>query len=156
MIFSLQSLFKPKEAKKKLELARQSHIKYCGRVYDLESLFRRLNERYFDNRIQAHVRWSARVPHHARRSILLGSYHAQKKIITLSKRLDRPDVPLFFVEYVLFHEMLHALFPREKHRMHTAKFQQYEKIFPEYERARQWEKDHIALLMKPVQEKLFS
>jgi len=126
-----------------------------GKVYDIQSLFRRLNDRYFEGRIEAEVSWSARKPSAARRSILLGSYQAQKKKITLSKRLDRPDIPLFFVEYVLFHEMLHALFPAEKHRMHSSKFRHYEKIFPDYERALQWEKENISLLMRPTQQSLF-
>ncbi len=126
-----------------------------GKVYDLQSLFHRLNERYFDNKIAATVQWSSRNPLAARRSIVLGTYQSKSNKITLSKRLDQPHVPLFFVEFVLFHEMLHALFPREKHRMHTEKFRQFERIFPDYERAIRWEKENIKLLMQPKQTSLF-
>ena len=117
------------------------------RTYDLPSIFERLNKLYFDGKLEVEVKWSRVSPGKAKRSILLGSYHAKTRTINLSRRLDSPRVPLFFVEHVMFHEMLHAVFPREKHRMHTEKFLRFEKLHPDYERARQWEKEHIKILM---------
>lgn len=121
------------------------------RAYDLPSLFERLNKLYFDGKLEIQVRWSRVSPGKARRSILLGTYHEKTKTITLSKRLDHPLVPLFFVEHVLFHEMLHAVFPRDRHKMHTEKFKKFERLHPDYERARQWEKENIKLLMASTQ-----
>lgn len=128
-----------------------------GRVYDLPSLYARLNRLYFENRIECDVVWAgSRTTTKARRRVVLGSYCQERKRITLSRRLDRPDVPLFFVEYVLFHEMLHALFPREPHRMHTEKFLKFEKMFADYDRAIRWEKENLKILMSASQPSLFS
>ncbi len=122
-----------------------------GRTYDLDSLFQRLNRLYFDHSLQVTVRWSLRAVRKAKRRILLGTYHHSTKTITLSKRLDQPRVPLFFVEHILFHEMLHAAFPEERHPMHTEKFRRYEKMHPDYARAHLWEKENIDVLFKPPQ-----
>lgn len=126
-----------------------------GRVYDLRSLFDRLNRLYFDSRLVVNVKWSRVTPTKASRSVNLGSYNEKTNTITISRRLDNPRVPLFFVEHVLFHEMLHAVFPREPHKMHTEKFKRYERLHPDYERAREWEKSSIRLVFEAAQKDLF-
>jgi predicted metal-dependent hydrolase len=126
----------------------------AGRVYDLPSLFDRLNRLYFDSQLKLQVRWSARALPKAKRSVLLGSYQDESKTITLSRRLDNPRVPLYFVEYVLFHEMLHAVFPRDDHRMHTEKFRTFERMHPDYERAVKWEKESFSILFEKSQGEL--
>lgn len=125
-----------------------------GKTYDLDSLFLRLNRLYFDSRLDIQVRWSARSVPKATRRVLLGSYSPKTRTITMSRRLDNPRVPLFFVEHVLFHEMLHSVFPAEKHRMHTEKFKSYEKLHPDFERAREWEKSSIKILFERAQASL--
>ncbi len=125
-----------------------------GKTYDLASLYERLNRLYFDSQLKLNIQWSNRASKSARRRVILGTYCAKKKLITLSRRLDSPRVPLYFVEHVLFHEMLHAIFPAEKHRMHTPKFKAYEKLHPDYEAAREWEKSSIDILFSSPQIKL--
>lgn len=127
-----------------------------GRAYDLQSIFNRLNRIYFDSSLELTIKWSARLPRKAKTSIELGSYHHESKTITISKRLDRPEVPLYFLEYVVFHEMLHHVFPREKHRMHTEKFKRYERMYPDYERAVEWEKKSLRILFDGAQKNLWS
>lgn len=122
-----------------------------GKTYDIQSLFDRLNRLYFDNKLTITVKWSNRAPVRAKSSVLLGSFSPKNKSITLSRRLDHPRIPLFFVEHVLFHEMLHSVFPTEKHKMHTEKFRQYERMHPDYERAREWEKNSIKILFEKAQ-----
>lgn len=122
-----------------------------GKTYDLQSLFERLNRLYFDSQLNLTVKWSNRTPAKATTKVLLGYYSPQKRTITISRRLDRPEVPLYFVEHVLFHEMLHAVFPNERHRMHTDKFRHHEKMHPDYERAREWEKNSIQILFQKSQ-----
>lgn len=125
-----------------------------GRTYDLGSLYKRLNRLYFDSQLSVEVEWSQMEPRKARRSIQLGSYDKDKNKIRLSRRLDNPRVPLFVVECVLFHEMLHAVFPREDHRMHSDKFKRFERMHPDYNRAVQWEKDNLKVLFEASQRKL--
>jgi predicted metal-dependent hydrolase len=129
-------------------------VTQLGRVYDLQSLFERLNRLYFDSTLKIEISWGSREPTKARRSAILGSYCPRRKKITISKRLDRIDVPLYFVEHVLFHEMLHHVFPAEKHRMHTEKFKSFERLHPDYQLAKDWEKKSSSVLMGTRQKNL--
>lgn len=125
-----------------------------GRCYDLQSLFIRLNKLYFDSSLELEVRWSQREVPRATRKVILGRYMPEDKLIVLSRRLDNPRVPLYFVEHVLFHEMLHAVFPRDDHRMHTESFRKFERMHPDYERALEWEKSSIKVLFEKSQASL--
>lgn len=125
-----------------------------GRTYDLESLFDRLNRIYFDSKLNVIVRWSPRSTPKARRRVVLGTFEQKMNTITLSRRLDNPRVPLFFLEHVLFHEMLHAIFPRDDHRMHTDQFKKFERMHPDYALAREWEKSSIKILFEKAQGEL--
>jgi predicted metal-dependent hydrolase len=54
--------------------------------------------------------------------------------------MDRPNVPQFAVEYVLFHEMLHVKHPTRRSGCtllsHSPEFRAEEKRFAEFARAR--------------------
>jgi predicted metal-dependent hydrolase len=60
--------------------------------------------------------------------------------ILLNRRMDRPEIPQYVVEYVLYHEMLHVKHPTRKSGCslisHSGEFRAEEKLFPEFERAR--------------------
>ena len=78
-----------------------------GRVYNLDKMFARLNRRYFGGELRKPaLSWSLR-----RTKRILGHHDMVHDVIVISRSLDRADVPDFIVEYVLYHEMLHA-----KHR----------------------------------------
>jgi hypothetical protein len=107
-----------------------------GRCYDLEEIFRNLNERYFAGMIaSARIGWS---PHRSRS--ILGHYDSAHHTITVSRWFDSPSVPRFLLEYLVYHEMLHIRFPVERngHRrvVHSRAFREAEKLFPHYEKAR--------------------
>ena len=62
---------------------------------------------------------------------------------------DQEWVPLWFLQYVLYHEMLHAFVPEEalpggRRRVHTDEFYRRERKFRGYHRARRWEADNLA------------
>jgi hypothetical protein len=107
-----------------------------GRHFDLEKLFEELNARYFDGKLQRpHIGWSNRS---WRRQF--GCYDPGPNHILLNRRMDRPGVPQFAVEYVLFHEMLHVKHPTRRSGCslvsHSREFREEEKRFAEFERAR--------------------
>jgi hypothetical protein len=113
-----------------------------GQVYDLERLFARLNRRYFDGEIEKPVlTWSKR-----RARSILGHHDAAHETITISKILDAREVPEWFVEYILFHEMLHIKHPARivngRRYYHTAAFRAEEQSFPRYQHAQEW-LDHV-------------
>ena len=109
-----------------------------GQVYDLQKLFARINRRHFDGEIERPVlTWSQR-----RARSILGHHDAAHDTITISKVLDAPDVPEWFVEYILFHEMLHIKHPARiingRRYYHTAAFRAEEQKYPQYQQAQEW------------------
>ncbi|HEV3468739.1 MAG TPA: SprT-like domain-containing protein [Pyrinomonadaceae bacterium] len=121
-----------------------------GRVYDLGRMFRRLNQRYFDGGLeQPTLTWSRR-----RTRTILGHHDGAHDTIVISKTLDSEDVPEWFVEYILYHEMLHIKHPARlingRRYYHTKAFRAEEQRFPFYREAQQW-LDHIALQRRTLQ-----
>ena len=115
---------------------RASAANPLGRHFDLETMFAQLNAKYFDGKLQRpHIGWSRRS---WRRQF--GCYDPGPNQILLNRRMDRPNVPQFAVEYVLFHEMLHVKHPTRRSGCslvsHSPKFRQEEKRFAEFEKAR--------------------
>ena len=109
-----------------------------GRVYDLEKLFARLNRRYFGGEIPPPVlTWSQR-----RTRTILGHHDGAHETIVISKTLDSPEVPAWFVEFILYHEMLHIKHPARiingRRFYHTKAFRAEEQRFPYYEEAQEW------------------
>lgn len=106
-----------------------------GSVYDLDRMFQRLNRRYFGGEIERPaLTWSLRK---TRR--ILGHHDAAHDTIVISKTLDSKDIPEWFVEYILFHEMLHIKHParliKGRRYYHTNAFRSEEQRFPYYEEA---------------------
>ncbi len=109
-----------------------------GKVYDLESLFDELNERYFAGALaRPMISWSAR---RARR--VLGHHDHIHGAVVISRLLDSPRIPRFVLEYVLFHEMLHVKHPARvvegRTVYHSRDFRKDERRFDHYEEAVRW------------------
>lgn len=109
-----------------------------GHFYDLERVFQRLNRRYFEGQIEKPtLTWSQR-----RTRRILGHHDAVHDTIVISKTLDAADVPEWFVEFVLYHEMLHikhpARFIKGRRYYHTKAFRSEEQRFPRYAEAQHW------------------
>jgi len=115
---------------------RLAHVPPQGRHHDLVALFDRLNEKYFSGELTCpHIGWSTRT---WRRQF--GSYDPGPNQIILNRRMDRPGVPQFVVEYVLFHEMLHVKHPTRRSGCtlisHSSEFRAEEKRFEHFGIAR--------------------
>jgi hypothetical protein len=109
-----------------------------GHVYDLEAIFDRLNLRYFHGLLgRPRMTWSRG---HARNS--LGHYDPAHNTIVISRIFDRPEVPRYAVEYLVYHEMLHLKHPvrlrGSRRSVHPRQFQEEERLFPELEQARRF------------------
>lgn len=138
----------------RVELPALVHATPQGRCFDLQALFNRVNETHFNGTIDASVRWGTRTRakrRYRRRTIKLGTYSWETKLIRIHPALDQPWVPEFFIEYIIFHEMLHHVIPGRvvggKHRYHTAEFRARERSFPRYAEAIHWEKQNIHRLL---------
>lgn len=109
-----------------------------GQVYDLDRMFARLNRRYFQGELPTPtITWSQR-----RTRRILGHHDRVYETITISKTLDSPEVPEWFTEYIMYHEMLHIKHPARvmngRRYYHTEPFRSDERRFPHYEEAQRW------------------
>jgi hypothetical protein len=109
-----------------------------GAVYDLEEIFRRINQTYFQNELEQPVlSWSQ-----TRTRRVFGHQDAVHDTIIISRTLDDARVPQFVVEFVLYHELLHVVHPTRivngKRRIHSAAFRRDERKFIRVEEAEKW------------------
>jgi hypothetical protein len=122
-----------------------------GEFHDLQEVYDKLNAEYFDNKIDARITWGQRSAPGAKKrphtSIKMGSYCMEDRLIRIHPSLDRNFVPRLFVEWVVYHEMLH-----QKHgvplidgrrQYHSPEFMQEEAQYESYERASRWERDNL-------------
>jgi len=110
----------------------------AGRYYSLEAIYRELNLAYFNSQIDiARIGWGFR---RSRRR--MGHYDPAHNTITLSPVLDAPGVPGFVVRYIVYHEMLHAVFEATsagvRKRHHHAEFRRAERAYPDFARAKKF------------------
>jgi predicted metal-dependent hydrolase len=109
-----------------------------GRHYHLEEIFDQLNTRFFHGLMaRPQMTWSQ---NHSRQA--LGHYDPAHNTIVVSRIFDRPEVPRFALEYLVFHEMLHLRHPvklRGSRRcVHSRAFQEEEKLFPQLADAKKY------------------
>ena len=109
-----------------------------GHVYDLDAIFEDLNQRFFHGLMgRPRMSWS---PSKTRR--ILGHYDPAHNAIVISRIFDHPAIPRYAVDYIVYHEMLHLKHPvrlRGSRRcVHSAEFQQEERLFPQLQIAEEF------------------
>ncbi len=136
-------------------VATPSRLKTRGNVYDLRVLAREVNQQYFMGRIKYKIGWGAyggKSKGGRGISIRYGSWNPQTKIIRIHPLLDDKRVPRRFVEYVIFHEMLHAVVPCRhvdgRRLDHHADFKKLERKFPGYQEMQQLSKRLLDVLKR--------
>jgi hypothetical protein len=113
-----------------------------GGTYDLDAIFHDINMRFFSDKIRCAIRWGRQRARRRRRgrqvSIRFGSWHRAERCIRIHPLLDDPQVPREFIDYIVFHEMLHVVVPSQRAGGrsidHPPEFQQLERTFPGYAR----------------------
>jgi hypothetical protein len=128
---------------------------HAGQHHDLQDLFDRLNARYFGGAIEARIGWGRLPRKHGRpyrhHSLKLGSYSVEDRVIRIHPTLDHAYVPAYFVEWIVYHEMLHQKHPIPivggRRQFHTPAFLAEERLFDEYERAQLWERRNLHRLL---------
>lgn len=123
-----------------------------GKCFDLDDIYRQLNREYFGDQVEAQVTWGRRAPGRRRRSIRFGAYDSRKRLIRIHPLLDQSFVPLYVVENVVYHEMLHQVHPPRRVNgrwsIHTADFRREERRYAHFERAEAWQRRHLARLLR--------
>ncbi|PYK83658.1 MAG: hypothetical protein DME40_20440 [Verrucomicrobia bacterium] len=82
-----------------------------------------------------------------------GTIQEEDRVIRINPWLDQKFVPLWFLQYILYHEMLHAVVPDKarsngRRWVHTDEFNRREREFRFYKRARRWEDEHLARFLR--------
>lgn len=128
-------------------------VQPVGATRDLRAIVHALNQRYFEGSLDCQVTFSRPVRRRRRqRSLQFGSYDPHRRTIRIHPVLDDPFVPDAFVEFVVFHEMLHAtlgspLGPDGRCRHHGAEFRARERTFERYAEALAWEERNLGRLL---------
>lgn len=121
-----------------------------GRFFNLRALFDKLNARYFRNRLRDYaIVWGRRRKGRPRDQIVFGTIQEEDRIIRIHPLLDRRFIPTWFVEYVIYHEMCHAVVRDEydssgRRIVHHEKFFARERRFHWFRRAKAWEQENLA------------
>jgi hypothetical protein len=145
---------KRKLAQPVLPMQRQLNLQQEGRHFDLQRIFNKLNRRYFRGQFRDYtVTWGRRRKLRPREYFIFGTIQEEDRVIRINPALDEAFVPLWFLQYILYHEMLHAVVPDEempsgRRRVHTEEFNRREKAFRSYRRARRWEEENLAKFLR--------
>jgi hypothetical protein len=115
-----------------------------GKHHSLREIFRDLNARYFGDRIEIQkIGWGPR-----RGWVRLGHYDPVHHTITISPVLDSARVPVSALAFVVYHEMLHAVFDdssgTDRRRHHTPSFRRAERGYEGYSAAQKFLREFSA------------
>ncbi len=132
---------------------RSVSIRTEGKCHDLQQIFDDLASRHFGGPLEVRITWGRRVrPRRGQRSLQMGTYVPDEKLIRVHPVLDQSWVPRFFVEAVVFHEMLHhdmgSIEKNGRHHFHTRAFRKRERSFEYYAVSQRWEKDNFWRLLR--------
>jgi hypothetical protein len=124
-----------------------------GRAHDLKAVYARLNARFFSGRLRVPLSWGRGSGRARRGGLTFGSYDPVLSLIRIHPVLDRHDVPAFFLESVVYHEMLHHHLGGVPDRAgrtvyHSRPFREAEARFPWHREALAWEKENLPRLLR--------
>ncbi len=132
-------------------LVNPSKLVSKGRFYDLQAVYDKINQEYFNNELKLFITWFGKHLQKNRTRVTFGLYHDPLKLIKINRLLDSSVFPDYIVNYVVYHEMLHHVCPSyydEKgiHRIHSKEFKEREELFKEFNQAQSWLKQHTQYL----------
>lgn len=114
-----------------------------GNVYNLQQIYDDLNKEYFNNALDLRITWFGRPNRRCRSRVTFGLYHDPLRLIKINRMLDSPSFPDYLVAYVVYHEMVHHVFPsyvdeNGHHHVHTKEFKAREAKFKYFDLALDW------------------
>ncbi len=125
-----------------------------GRYFDLQAIFDKLNERYFGNRLRRYtIMWGRKRKDRPTNEIVFGTIQEEDRMIRVHPLLDRVFIPRWFVEYVVYHEMCHAVVPDRytksgRRVVHHEGFWERERRYRFFKRAKKWEEENLGRFLR--------
>jgi predicted metal-dependent hydrolase len=114
-----------------------------GKHHSRAEIYKEINARFFNNQVEVRkIGWGLRKGWRR-----LGHYDPIHHTITLSPALDSPKVPDYVVRYIVYHEMLHAVFEDTPscgfRRHHPPEFHRAERAHPDFPRAKKFLREYF-------------
>jgi predicted metal-dependent hydrolase len=126
---------------------RRIETRIQGLCHNLRDVYDRINREYFGGRVSCLITWGANSRRRSVKKRTLGSYSMHTNTIRINPVLDRKVVPPYVLEFILYHEMLHAdlgVTRRNGRRsVHSREFRDRERLFSQYDKATAWEKKNL-------------
>lgn len=126
-----------------------------GKVHHLEPRARRLNEEHFEGRLDFRICWGSGQGgcNRRQRHVTLGTWSLAQRLIRIHPMLDHPHVPLYFLDFIVYHEMVHIAVPSSlggggRLLHHGPEFRAMEARYPLYAEALRWEKRWLPALIR--------
>jgi hypothetical protein len=145
---------KRKVSSPKLPMQRQLSFQHEGKYFDLRAIFNKVNGKYFANCLKGYtITWGRKRKDPPKEYFVFGTIQEEDRMIRIHPLLDAPFVPAWFLEYVVYHEMLHAFVPDRytkggRRIVHTEDFYEREKKFPHYRKSKRWEDENLARFLR--------
>jgi len=122
-----------------------------GLAFDLRILLERVENRFFPEISPVQIAWSRSI-----RKRLMGKWienpDPHPNLVLINRLLDTPEVPEYYLEFLIFHELLHEVVPIQRSSgrwiHHTREFRGREREFPAYEQALEWEDKNLTRLYR--------
>lgn len=111
--------------------------------YDLNEQLSAILRQYFPGVAPPRIQWGRKIARRRRRSIRLGSYYRPTSTIRIHPLLDSPDVPHFFLQSIVFHEVLHHVLGPA----HDRRFHRHERLFRYHRESRDWLRANLSMLL---------
>ncbi|HSX04330.1 MAG TPA: hypothetical protein VLG76_06345 [Rhabdochlamydiaceae bacterium] len=132
---------------------RTIRLKTQGEHYHLDQIYEKINQHYFEGKLDLKISWFGNHKSVAKRRVILGSYNHRKGLIKIHRVLDHSHIPDYFISFIVYHEMLHHVLPPlwgryRRRRIHHSEFSAREKQFEEYALAKEFRKGFIKELFK--------
>lgn len=120
----------------------------AGKAYNLQEIYQRINEQYFSQEVDLKITWFGNAERKAKYHRTLGYYDGENQLIKIHKILDNAFFPSYYLDFIVYHEMLHHVYPpyyakNGRYLTHHKAFKEQEKKFRHYQLAANWEKKNL-------------
>src|SRR2546430_5259134 len=133
---------KRKVAYRRLPMQQQLNLRQEGEHFDLGEIFDQVNKRYFRGRLRDYkVEWGRRRKHRPQDHFIFGTIQEEDRTIRVHPLLDQAYLPRWYLEYLLYHDMLHLIVAAEvlrggPRRVYTVGFNRRGRQYLNYNRVR--------------------
>ncbi|MEO8377591.1 MAG: hypothetical protein ABI579_07960 [Candidatus Sumerlaeota bacterium] len=137
----------PRRRRSETGKTRGQHVNLQPRADDI-------NVKYFNNSLEFRIIWGrGKMGERRQHTITFGTWNDRQRTIRIHPILDNPTVPLYFLDFVIYHEMLHIAIPTRVSTSgsaihHGREFRERERMYDKYREAISWENRWLTPLLK--------